>query len=245
MTRHMTCAMQPAFPATNMFQKIVTSALIAGFGAGLLAALLQFAFVQPVLLHAELFETGALTHFGGGITLAQPEMLGGVDLVRDGLSIAFSALIYVGYALVLIAAIVAAQERGHDLTVKCGLVWGVAGFVAVQFAPAYGLPPELPGMSAADVTERQIWWFATVAATAAALWLIAFGKNWAVWGAAVILLAAPHIIGAPMPDTFTGPAPPELGAEFAARALGTGLAVWATLGALTAYLWASAPEEAA
>ena len=39
-----------------MFAKIAVSALIAGFGAGLIAALLQFAFVQPLLLHAELFE---------------------------------------------------------------------------------------------------------------------------------------------------------------------------------------------
>ncbi len=244
MMLHMTCAMQLAFPATNMFQKIVTSALIAGFGAGLLAAVLQFAFVQPVLLHAELFEGGDLVHFGSSVTLAQPDIAGDFDLVRNGLSIAFSALIYVGYALFLITTMIAAQERGHDLSVKAGLVWGVAGFGAVQMAPAFGLPPELPGMAAADVTDRQIWWFATVAATGIALWLIAFGKNWTMWGAAVILLAAPHIIGAPVPSTFTGPAPPELGAEFAARALGTGLVAWMTLGALTAYLWQSAPQEA-
>lgn len=227
-----------------MFQRLVTSALIAGFGAGLIGAMLQFAFVQPVLLHAELFENGTLTHFGGLATLAQPDLPGGIDLVRDGLSIVFSALIYVGYALVLIAAMAAAEERGHALTVRAGLIWGVAGFVAVQLAPAYGLPPELPGMAAADVTERQIWWFACVAATAIALWLIAFGQNWAMWGAAVILLMAPHVIGAPVPETFTGPAPPELGAEFAARALGTGLAVWAVLGAMTAYMWRTAPVEA-
>jgi len=228
-----------------MFQKIVTSALIAGFGAGLLAAVLQFAFVQPILLHAELFEGGDLVHFGAGPTMAHAELDSGIDLVRDGLSIVFSTLVYVGYALVLIAAMVAAEERGHVLTPKGGVVWGVAGWITVQMAPAFGLAPELPGMSAGDVTDRQIWWFATVAATGIALWLIAFGQNWAMWGAAVILLAAPHVIGAPMPDTLTGPAPPELGAEFAARAIGVGLAVWAVLGMLTAYLWRTAPEEPA
>ena len=47
-----------------MLTRIVTSALFAGAAAGLVAALLQFIFVQPVLLHAELYESGALQHFG-------------------------------------------------------------------------------------------------------------------------------------------------------------------------------------
>ena len=226
-----------------MIQRAVTSALIAGFGAGLLAAALQFIFVQPLLLHADLDESGALTHFGALASPAHTAPEGGIDLVRDGLSIAFSALIYVGYALVLIAAMIAAQERGHDLTPQSGLIWGLCGWIAFQMAPAYGLPPELPGMAAADVTPRQVWWFGTVAATGVALWLLAFGRNWTLWGVAVILLAAPQLIGAPAPETLTGPTPPELASHFATRALGTGLAVWAALGALTAYLWRTAPED--
>lgn len=222
-----------------MFSKIVVSALIAGFGAGLFAALLQFAFVQPILLHAELFETGALTHFGAAPSAAQVAHAGGIDIMRDGLSVMFSSLIYVGYALMLLAAMVVAEERGQEITARAGIIWGIAGFITVQMAPAFGLPPELPGMNAADVEARQIWWFATVAATGAALWLIAFGQNWAMWGVAIILLAAPHIIGVPMPDTLTGPAPPELGAEFAARAIGVGLAVWTTLGLLLGAAWSS------
>lgn len=222
-----------------MFSKIVVSALIAGFGAGLFAALLQFVFVQPILLHAELFETGALTHFGADPTAARVTHDGGIDFIRDGLSILFSALIYVGYALMLLAAMVLAEERGQPISARAGLIWGVAGWITMQMAPAFGLAPELPGMNAADVTARQIWWFGTVAATGTGLWLIAFGRNWALWGAAVILLAAPHLIGAPLPDTFTGPAPPEIGAEFAARALGTGLAVWAALGLLVGAAWTS------
>lgn len=222
-----------------MFSKIVVSALIAGFGAGLFAAVLQFAFVQPILLHAELFETGVLTHFGAGPTAAHAVHEGGIDLMRNGLSVMFSSLIYVGYALMLLAAMVAAEERGQPITARAGIIWGIAGWVTVQMAPAFGLAPELPGMNAADVEARQIWWFGTVAATGVGLWLVAFGRNWAMWGTAIILLAAPHIIGAPMPDTLTGPAPPELGAEFASRAIGTGLAVWTTLGLLLGAAWSS------
>ena len=53
-----------------MFQKILTSALFAGFCAGLIAGLLQLVFVQPVLLHAELYEAGKLVHFGPGAVAA-------------------------------------------------------------------------------------------------------------------------------------------------------------------------------
>jgi predicted cobalt transporter CbtA len=58
-----------------------------------------------------------------------------------------------------------------------------------------------------------------------------------VWGIAVILLLAPHIIGAPEPDSFAGPVPPEIAALFAARALGVGLASWVLLGAFAGYFW--------
>ncbi len=219
-----------------MFQKILTSALFAGFCAGLIAAALQFAFVQPVLLHAELYEGGDLVHFGAEAVSANPE-LPGFEPMRDGLSILFSALIYVGYGLLLVAAMAMAAERGATITPRTGLIWGVAGFVAFHFAPAVSLPPEVPGVAAADLAARQIWWWGTVAATAAGLALIGLGRGAAAWGAAVVLILAPHVIGAPHPDSFAGPVPPELAALFASRALGVGLAVWVVLGGLAGYFW--------
>lgn len=226
-----------------MFARIAVSALIAGFAAGLFAALLQFLFVQPILLHAELFESGALTHFGATESAANVPHPFGADLLRNGMSVMFSALTYTGYALLLLAVMAFAEERGTPISARAGLIWGVAGFVTMGLAPAFGLPPELPGMAAADITTRQVWWFGTVAATGLGLWLVAFGASWAAWGAAIILLAAPHLIGAPVPDVLTGPAPPELGAEFAARVLGNGLAVWAVLGLLLGAVWTSKLSE--
>ena len=55
-----------------MYGKVFTSALFAGFAAGLIAAALQLYFVQPVLLHAELYEGGDLTHSGSESTVATP-----------------------------------------------------------------------------------------------------------------------------------------------------------------------------
>lgn len=221
-----------------MFARIAVSALIAGFGAGLVAALLQFVFVQPLLIHAELFETGALTHFGGNLSDAAAPVAD-IDLLRTAMNVIFSALVYTGYGLILLAGIALAEERGHMTTTAQGLIWGLCGFLAFQLAPAFGLPPDMPGLNAAEIVPRQMWWYATVAATGAGLWLIAFGRSAPIWALAIVLLAAPHVIGAPMPDTYTGPAPPELAAAFAARTLGTTCAVWVVLGGLLTSVWHS------
>lgn len=277
MTPPMMCVTRSDSPATDMLQRLLTSALIAGAAAGLIAALLQLVFVQPVLLHAELYEGGERTHFAAASDhhhgeepapeatepqtepAAEPghahgadeahdhgeaaEIPGiGFDAGRDGLSILFSIMVYAGYGLLLVAAMALSENNGNRVTARQGLLWGIAGFVAVQMAPAFGLSPELPGMAAADVNARAIWWVATVIATAIGLWLIAFGRNWVVWAAAILLILAPHIVGAPHPHEFTGPTPPELAAQFAGRAIGVGLAVWTLLGLFAAALWSRGRE---
>lgn len=219
-----------------MFTRIVASAVFAGAGAGLIAALLQLVFVQPVLLHAELYESGQLLHFGADPVSAMQD-LGDFDMMRNGLSVLFTMLVYTGYGLVVVAVMSVAAERGAVINGRTGLLWGLAGFVTAHLAPAFTLPPEVPGVASADVDVRQIWWFATVAAAGVAMWLIGFGKSWVAWGAAAVLLLAPHLIGAPEPHTFTGPVPPEIAALFAARALGVGFIAWTMLGCACGYFW--------
>ena len=175
-------------------------------------------------------------HFGGEVVSAIQEK-GGFQPVRDSLSIIFTMLIYAGYSLVTVSAMALAEQRGNVLSTKQGIIWGIAGFIAVHFAPGFTLAPEVPGVAAADVYARQIWWFATVASAVAALWFIAFGSGMVTYGIAVLLLLAPHMIGAPEPDTFTGPVPTELGALYAARAFGVGMAAWVLLGIFSAYFW--------
>lgn len=238
-----------------MIQKMVTSALIAGFVAGLLAALLHFAFVQQYILLGEQYESGALTHFDNATApptthdhgqmaapagdahehgAAQGEE---TRFTRNSLTVLFAGLVYVAYGLILTAGFGLAQSMGITITAREGLLWGIAGFASFQLAPALGLAPELPGTIAADLTARQIWWWGTVLATSTGLALLAYGRGYLAWGAAVLLLAAPHIIGAPLPDAYWGVAPPEVAAMFSARVLATALAVWAVLGWLAGYLW--------
>ena len=69
MTLPMTCVTRPASPATDahypMIQRMLTSALVAGCAAWLLAAVLHFAFVQKYILLGEEYETGAAVHYAG------------------------------------------------------------------------------------------------------------------------------------------------------------------------------------
>jgi cobalt transporter subunit CbtA len=214
-----------------MTKNLFVSAICAGIAAGLLASALQFTFVIPVLLEGELYETGARVHFG---TDGSPQSDRGTpplagDWLRHSMTVAFNIVTYTGYGLLLAAMISFASLKGITTTAKQGLIWGLCGYIAVQFAPAISLPPELPGTIAAEVGQRQLWWISTILASAAGLGLIAFGHSYLPL-AGVVLMAIPHLLGAPHLDTFFGVAPPELAAEFATLSLGAAAAGWVLLG---------------
>lgn len=219
-----------------MTTRILTCGLFAGFLAGLLGAALQFVFVQPLLLHAELYESGELIYDAakGAPVVAD---VAGLELVRNALSALFMALTYVGFGLVLVALMSLASDRGITITARTGLMWGLCGFIAVQLAPAVSLPAVVPGMASAEVAPRQVWWFATVAASGFGLALLAFSRSPVAWVIAAAVILAPHVIGAPRPQLFSGPLPPELASLFATRTLGVGAVTWVALGGLAGHFW--------
>jgi cobalt transporter subunit CbtA len=241
-----------------MIQRMLAGGLIAGFAAGLLGALLHFAFVQELILLGEEYETGAMVHFAGvsdapdaashdhsddhGAEDAAHDQ--GADdgadfaLSRNAWTVLFTGLIYAGYGLLLVAGFALAEHFGRRVRAEDGILWGIGGFVAVQLAPAMGLAPELPGTIAADLGARQVWWWGTFLATGTGLGLLAYGRNLVTWVVAGALLAAPHVIGAPELDEFFGTAPPEVSAAFSARVLGVGLVVWTVMGWLAGRIWA-------
>ncbi|WP_255014474.1 CbtA family protein [Roseovarius sp. M141] len=110
------------------------------------------------MLHAELYERGELLHFGADPVTAHP-VLPGFDAVRDGLSVIFTMLTYTGYGLLLLAMMSVAEGRGAQIDGRMGMIWGIAGFVTFHPAPAFTLAPEVPGVAAAEVGARQVWWF--------------------------------------------------------------------------------------
>ena len=128
----------------------------------------------------------------------------------------------VGFALVLTACFALSKRRINGRT---GVLWGLGAFAIVSLAPALGLPPEVPGAKAADLTDRQFWWFFCVALTGAGLWAMIF-RNGAIWAASgVLLIALPHISGAPTPD-YRWIRAAELAAQFVSASLATAAVFW-------------------
>ena len=239
-----------------MAAKLFTSALFAGLVAGLIAVLLQFTLIEPLILEGEEYESGTKTHFNAAhlhddlVTptpdseaVAQPVENEHENLAKR-YSLAFFAdfIVFGGWGLILVAGFALAERFGHKVTLKNGLLWGGAGFVAVHLAPGIGLAPELPGIPAADLTLRQVWWSLTVVSTALALACFAFGRNLAVLATGLALLIVPHVIGAPQLDSFTGLAPPELAGEYVARSMAVSMTTWVILGLAAGYFWNRQPN---
>src|SRR5258706_524177 len=77
------------------------------------------------------------------------------------------------FALVLAALFAFRTGHGVDgIRWHEGLVWGLAGFTVFTLAPGLGLPPQLPGVPAAPLLSRQIWWVLAALAAAGGLSLI-------------------------------------------------------------------------
>ncbi len=237
-----------------MFRKIFGSALLAGLIAGVVASALQHAFVVPVLVEAEAYETGDIVHFGGVSPADAAHDHGdmaaahahshadaasaGFDWERFAFTTLATIVTFSGFGLMLVAGFALAERVGVAPRASVvGVLWGLAGFAAVQLAPAMGLAPELPGSAAAEMGARQTWWLGTILATAIGLALAALSRSPAIALAGIALIAAPHVIGAPHPDAFAGVAPPELSSLFAARSLGVGAIAWAVLGGLAGMFW--------
>ena len=121
---------------------------------------------------------------------------------------------------------------GVSIRFSTGLAWGAAGWLAVQFLPGIGLPPELPGFPYVDVAARQYWWMAAVAASIAGLALLFLRKETISRAAGIALLLAPHLYGAPQPADISAKVPAYLAAEFVMAALSTTLFFWLALGLL-------------
>lgn len=228
-----------------MFRRILTAALIAGVAAGLLATALQAARVWPLILTAETFENAAPAqahHHGAGSDAAAHAAMAEAWSPEDGIermayTLLFNVLTGFGFALLLNAGLVLRRAAGGQTDMRTGLLWGLAGFASFALAPALGLPPELPGMAAADLLARQAWWLATALATAGGIALLVWPRRLAMAALGVALIAAPHLLGAPHPEAAEASrVPAELAAAFVAASLVSAAVFWAALGAVSGWL---------
>lgn len=232
-----------------VFRSIVFAAAISGLLVGLVVSVLQHLGTVPLIALGETYEKApaAQAHGPAGHDHAAPghhhAPAGGAEpageaweprpgLERNAYTVLFNIVERIGFALMLAAALILS---GRPLGWREGLLWGLSGYLVFVLAPGIGLRPELPGIPAAPLGPRQIWWVATAFCTAAGLWLILFKRHPAAACLAVALLAAPHLVGAPQIETGASAVPAGLSHRFVVAVFVTTLLSWSLLGALTGY----------
>jgi cobalt transporter subunit CbtA len=249
------------------FRSIVFSSVIAGFVVGVIVTLIQQFGTVPLILKAEVFEKAAEAqrnapaaaetaashghsdhehsgqeradheHADHGHGAAAWEPSDGLE--RNAYTGAANVLTAIGFALVLAGFFsVRSGVTGESVSWHEGLMWGLAGFAVFTIAPGLGLPPELPGVPAAPLLSRQIWWVVAALATAAGLALIVFRRSVPAAMAGLLLIMLPHFIGAPELEHVETNVPSSLSHQFVVAVTLTSLVFWSMLGGLTSVAFA-------
>lgn len=232
-----------------MFRRIVFSAVLAGVVAGVLLTGIQQLRVVPIIAEAETYE---VTGSAGEVSGSAGEVAGSAGETHthadgsshehgahehDGWSPAdgfertfWTGVANVGMAIGFALLLVAAFSLRDDVSWWQGLLWGIGGYAAFFALPALGMAPELPGTEAAALEDRQGWWLVTVALSAIGVALIGLTRGWPWKAAAVVLIAIPHLIGAPHPETYHTLAPAELVRTFIVATAIANAVFWVVLG---------------
>ncbi len=231
-----------------MWRHMLMAALIAGAAGGSIVTVIQLWQVAPLILEAEKYEhpvpeadpaaggqpqSEAHAATAQGADSADRSWAPDDGLERTLFTALANILLGVGCSLLLVACF---ALRG-EVDWWQGILWGLAGFATFALAPALGLAPEVPGSAAAELAERQLWWLGTVVATALGLAVLVFGRRWWMWAAGAVVLAVPHLVGAPHPAELGGAVPAELAASFVVASLFSMVVFWIVLGALSAHLY--------
>jgi cobalt transporter subunit CbtA len=229
-----------------MLVRVLSVGLLAGLLAGLLIAVLQQVTTTPLIHLAETYEkaeAAAASAASGAPKEHDHSAHAAHDDTgwkpADGLPRFFYTSVAtvataVGMSFLLLAGMLFA---GDAIDERRALAWAIAGFVATGLAPSAGLAPELPGSGAGELIARQAWWIATAVVTALALWAFLRTESLLARLGGVVLLLAPHVIGAPHPHAFESRVPAEIAAEFAALSLVVQGLLWALAGIAVGLLW--------
>jgi len=220
-----------------MLRSILFAAIITGTLTGILLTGIQHLQVIPLIQQAEHYESG-----GTSSQIQQHDHVGtehdnlahnnSKTLERHLFTLLANILAAISFALLLASAITLSKHSGWYK----GLFWGIAGYLCFFVAPALGLSPKLPGTLGAPLYDQQLWWVATVTATAIGLGLLVFAKHILLKSLGLVFLAMPHVIGAPLPSQAYSAAPEQLRSEFIIATALANAGFWIILGALSGYL---------
>ena len=239
----------------NVFRSIVFSSVVAGFVVGAIITVIQQFGTVPLILKAEVYEQAAEAHHHDDTATAPIEGAAAVHqhaqqkhdaeaweprdgLERNAYTAGANVLTAIGFGLVLAGLFALRTGGAGHLSWHEGLMWGLAGFAVFTLAPGLGLPPELPGVPAAPLLSRQLWWVLAAAATAGGLALIFLRPTVPAATAGLVLLVLPHLLGAPELDHVETNVPSSLSHQFVVVVTLTSLVFWSLLGGLTSLAFA-------
>lgn len=244
-----------------IFQRLIWAALVTAAVVGSLQTGVQRWQAAPLILAAEVYEAhqaglpqpdAALTahahaegeaahgHDHGAAQEWQPE--NGAE--RTGWTWVANVLHAFSMALLVFAVMGTwyYQRVAHRLGVgallrMAGLV-AAAGWLSFHLWPSLGLHAEVPGMEAAPLHARQIWWVLAVGGAAGASAIAGFARSPWRWLVAAALLALPFVVGAPQleGDALAGFGPEahaaleQLSAQFIRATTWLALSFWVSMG---------------
>lgn len=217
-----------------MIGRILLAVILSGIAAGLVMGLIQHVRLTPLILQAETFEHVAHGHGAEAHSYGEHAWSPANGQERTFYTTLTAIVASVGFALLMIGVAFATKI---PFTHGNAWIWGLCGFAVASFAPALGLPPELPGMPSADVNSRIVWWAGCVGLTFIGLisiYHVVNGKR--AFLPATIALALPHILFTP-PQAVkdAGQVPAHLAAQFVTSSLGANLVMWLVLSIVLGY----------
>lgn len=223
-----------------MLSRILITGLVAGSIAGLAVTVLQFATLMPLVHQAEVYEAG----YGANETLSMHDNIlqdrnqAGV-FGKSLLTLLSNGMTGIGFGLVIAAgmSLLGRPQAWH------GLLWGIGGFLAWSLLPALGVPPRLPGVEEAPLLERQSWFMATALCSSAGLLaLVLLRPHW-LKPLGLVLLALPHVYGAPSVPAVQSSIPPELSEQFLLASLSISAGFWLLLGIISSSIFRTLARE--
>ncbi|MGH1540648.1 MAG: CbtA family protein [Arenicella sp.] len=234
------------------FSQIILRSIVIGIIVGCVFSVAQIFFVNPLIFQAETFEV-AESHDHGSHNHDE-EAWGPADgLERTFYTVSANVLTGIGFAAVILSLMsqLQLQNGRNQLNLGQGLMWGLGGFAAFFVAPAIGLPPEIPGVEAAQVEHRQLWWLFAVLGVGIGILVLFFAPlKFKVLGLVSIVL--PYIIGAPHHEgpLFSHPDPAAVEAltaihqQFIVASSASNFLFWIVLGFVSAWFLKSVGQDA-
>ena len=225
-----------------MFRQIILTALWTGFLAGTLFTGIQSISTLPIIHDAEAYEGGTLIdythHRKFTFSPVSHEDQADAWFPSNGAERLFftfvaNCVLATGFAFLLSAVYLYI----NNLTLRKGFVAGIIGYLTFFVLPSLGLTPEVPGTLAASLASRQLWWIVTVGASALGFAVLFFTHDIRYRVLAILLILAPHIVGAPHPEYDGGTAPISLFYSFVQASYISNGVFWLIIGMVSAALF--------